>query len=254
MPKYWIVLTLFLAMNMWLFGARYSGWNLFLHYTGLHGFFGDAMSFSINDSFWFITLILFLYGIFCAVHGLLGSPTRLLLVGSVISLILVMLAFYTGQSGIMRHACLRLPGFFIGLLVGVLMKEGHLEIKFGAELALAALLLTYVPYTLGIIFHSVPVGLAVILFYAFAWKRFVPTKVEQRSATALRFLGDYSLEIFLIHQPLIREYNILVQTRWLGETALNPGEVIVGMSVAFVATIVASVELRRLVARLPQPA
>ena len=180
----------------------------------------------------------------------MGSPDRLLLAGMAISVAVALAFFYTGQAGVyFSHLGLRLPGFFIGLLVGQLLKAGRLELRLGWPLVLAALLLTYVPYTQGVIFYTTIVALALMGAYVFGWKAVAPSRFEEPVARRLRFLGNHSLEIFLIHQPLMRNYNTYLQARYLGNVQPSVGSIAFGMVIGLAVAVYASVELHRLVLR-----
>ena len=251
MPTYWIVLALFCICNAHFLQLHYTPLDLLVHFLGIQGFFVDACGMAINDSFWFITLILSLYVLFCLCHPLMDSPDRLLLAGFAISVTVALAFFYTGQSGMFAHLGLRLPGFFIGLLIGRLLRTGRLELRLGWPLVLALVLLTYVPYTQGVIFYTAIVALALMAAYVFGWKAVVPPGLGTKVARTLRFLGEHSLEIFLIHQPLMRQYNLYLQGRWFNIPQPGVGSLSLGMVIALAVTLYASVELRWLVRRLP---
>jgi peptidoglycan/LPS O-acetylase OafA/YrhL len=246
-PAYWIVLTVFIAADMLLRGMRFTAADVVLHYIGLHAWFGDRYAMSINDSFWFITLIVSLYLIYPLVRGLIGKPDRLLLAGALISVVLSLFYLHWSQPVGFAHLSLRMPGFFLGLLAGRLLRDGHLEVPMTLALGAAALLIFYVPYTQGFLFSSVWIGCAVMAAYAFLLR----PVIGEPTRRVLTYLGDRSLEIFLIHQPLIREYNVLVLQRyfpgaWNGRWVLAAG-ICVGLAV----TLEASSFLRRLLSRLP---
>jgi peptidoglycan/LPS O-acetylase OafA/YrhL len=94
----------------------------------------------------------------------------------------------------------------------------------------------------------------VMAFYAFALRPRLPATAGNRIGAALRFLGNHSLEIFLIHQPLMREYNYYLHGRWFNVGQPSPFSLIVGMAIALAVTVLLSVELRRLLQKLPFPA
>ena len=251
MPTYWVILTLFWICDVHFLQLHYTPLNLLIHYLGIQGYFGDACGMAINDSFWFITLILTLYVLFCLCHPLKDSPDRLLLAGMAVSVAVALAFFYAGQAGMFAHLGLRLPGFFIGILIGQMLRAGRIEIGLGWPLVLALLCLTYVPYTQGVIFYTPFVALALMGAYVFGWKAVVAASFEIPVARRLRFLGDHSLEIFLIHQPLMRQYNLYLQGRWFNIPQPSVGSLCLGMAVALAVTLYASVELRRLMQRLP---
>jgi peptidoglycan/LPS O-acetylase OafA/YrhL len=252
-PAYWVALLLFWACDVHFLQKSYTPFDLSIHVLGIHGWFGDVYGLSINDSFWYMTLIVSLYLIYCACYRLLDSPGWLLLAGSLVSLAIALAYFYTGQSGMFSHFGLRLPGFFVGLLIGRLLKQGHLGLKPLLPLAAGIFVLTYVPYVLGFVFINVAIGLALMASYLFIWKRVATPALEQRSTSILTFFGVYSLEIFLIHQPLIREYNFYVYGRFLHDPTPSPGSLIFGMVIGMAITLAVSVELHKLLQKIPMP-
>jgi peptidoglycan/LPS O-acetylase OafA/YrhL len=246
-PAYWIVLTAFVAADMAIRNLRFTAPDLLLHYIGLHAWFGDRYAMSINDSFWFITLIVTLYLLYPFVRRLIDRPDRLLLAGAAISLALSLVYLHWSQPVGFAHLSLRMPGFFIGLLAGRLLRDGHIEVPMTMALGAAALLVFYVPYTQGFLFSSVWIGCAVMAGYAFLLRPVVGAPVRG----VLTYLGDRSLEIFLIHQPLIREYNVLVLQRYFPHAGLGRWVLAAGMCFGFAVTLELSTLLKRLLARLP---
>ncbi len=250
MPGYWIALTLFLVCNGYFLQLHYPTGDIIVHYAGIHAWLGEGHALSINDSFWFISLILPLYVLYCVVHSL---PTaRLLLIGALVSAAVALFYFYTNQPGTFAHLGLRMPDFFIGVALGRLLKEGRLEFDAGADLGCALLPVAYVPYTQGIIFAPLAAGLAMMGFYAFALRPWL-ANVAPPVPRMLTFLGDHSLEIFLLHQPLIREYAIYCLGRFGGITQPGPLHLLFGMAIGLTLTLFLSVELKHLLQKIPSP-
>jgi len=133
--------------------------------------------------------------------------------------------FYTGQAACYGHIALRIPGFFAGLLTGALLRDGQLRIRLTPALAAALVLLFYIPYTHGIVFYSEIVAGALAVAYVYLWREKAPAGVFAVTARYLRFFGKYSLEIFLFHQPLIRDYNYYLHGRWLAGALGGAGTV-----------------------------
>jgi peptidoglycan/LPS O-acetylase OafA/YrhL len=175
----------------------------------------------------------------------------MLCIGSLVSFGLAMAYFETGQSDCFSHMALRIPGFFVGLLAGELLKAGRMDVRLCAPLGCAFLVLFYLPYTQGFIFASFLVGAAVIAGYAFLARPWVSAPAR----SVLKFLGDHSLEIFLIHQPLIREYNVFVIRKIYPNMSFDGREafwpLMVGIAVGLALTLELSVLLHRLFARSP---
>ena len=248
-PGYWIILTAFLVLDARFEGLHFGTEDIVLHYLGIHALFGDAHAMTINDSFWFVTLIVCLYVLFAALRRFMDRPEWVVFFGALASIGLTLGYYFGGQATVFSHLCLRVPGFFAGLLVGQLLKTGRLEISLSWPLGAALALVLYLPYVNGIIFASFWVGLGLIGLYALSLRPVVSAQIRR----VLKFLGDRSLEIFLIHQPLIRGYNLLVQ-QWLFPTRpVTPWSVTVGMVVGLAVTIAISDALHSLLKRLPMP-
>jgi|GEM_PF-1395118 len=251
-PAYWLILTFVLVMNSKLLGLAYTSKDIALHYAGIHAFFGDQYALSINDSFWYVTLIVLTYGLFLLGRRWLLEPGKLVLFGSIVTATLTYAFLTTGQAGCYSHFALRLPLFFVGIVWGTALHNGRLEIAPTASLGLGLFLLSYVAYTQGVIFSGLIVAPGLMAGYAFAWKRLVPAAVDQFSGRILRFLGEHSYEIFLMHQPIIRHYNIHFLGLWLKRSP-DENETIFGMILTFLVTIVLSVLLRQLQLRIFKP-
>lgn len=249
-PAYWIVLTIYLVANTHFLQLHYSAFDIGVHYLGIHAWFGDFIGLGIDDSFWFITLIVSLYLMYAFLHPFLQRADAIILVGGILSAIIAYAYFLTGQSGCFGHIGLRIPGFFAGLLVGILLKDGRLEIPLSASMAAGLIMMFYVPYTHGIIFYSEITAFALAMGYIFLWGPKAPAGLVGSTARYLRFFGTYSLEIFLIHQPLIRDYNYYLQGRWFNQAHPSDLSLIIGIALGLVVTVLASVELHRLLGRL----
>ena len=250
LPAYWVALALYVGLNTYFLQHHYTPLNIGLHVLGIHGFFGDQYAMGINDSFWFITLILFLYAMFCVVRRWLPQPDRLLFIGMTLSVTLALACFYWNQPAVFGHESLRVPGFFFGLIIGQALRTGRLELPLGWPLGAALFIYFYVPYTQGIIIYSPLVGLAVMMGYGLALRPALSAEARRVTGNVLGFFGRYSLEIFLLHQPLIREYVYYCLGRFFQLPQPSPVQVIAAMTVGLLVTLGLSVELHRLLNRL----
>ncbi len=249
-PVYGIVLTAYLLANTHFLELRYTAFNVLIHYLGVQAWFGDFYGFGINDSFWFITLIGSLYLIYLAFKPILARPDQVVFWGCLLSTGVAYAYFLGGQPGCFGHIALRLPGFFLGLLAGALLRDGRLELKLSPALAAGLVLLAYVPYTHGIVFYSEITAFALALGYVYLWREKAPAGLVASTGTVLRFFGKYSLEIFLIHQPLIRNYNYYFWGRFYGDGHPSVETLMIGMAVGLAVTLVLSVELHRALGRI----
>lgn len=249
-PAYWVVLTLFLLLNTHFLQHRYSVPDVIAHYFGVQAWFGDLYGFGINDSFWFVTLIVSLYLFYALIRPIRDRPDLVILSCALLTVPAAYAYFYTGQAGCYGHVALRIPGFFAGLLIGALLRDGRLRIRLTPALATALVLMFYIPYTHGIVFYSEIVAGALAMAYVYLWREKAPARIFAVTARYLRFFGKYSLEIFLFHQPLIRDYNYYLHGRWQHESNPPAISLIFGMAIGLGVTLVLSVELHRLLERL----
>jgi peptidoglycan/LPS O-acetylase OafA/YrhL len=248
-PAYWIVLTAFILANGYLLNRHISPTDIALHYLGVQVLFGARYALSVNDSFWFISLIVSLYVLYIPLRRYASRPDALLFFGALVSLTSALLCFYGHQFVAFDHFSLRIPGFIVGLVIGRLLREGSLEVPLTPAFACALLLFFYVPYTQGFVYASAWAGLAVMAAYAFIVRPVFGVAVRG----LLSHLGVLSLEIFLIHQPLIREYNVFVLQRYFPGLGITPRTLLAGICVALGVTWVLSAGLHGLLKRIPSP-
>jgi peptidoglycan/LPS O-acetylase OafA/YrhL len=248
-PTYWIVLTGFLLADAHFLGWHFSAEDIVLHYLGLHALFGSAYEMSINDSFWFVTLIVCLYLGYAPLMRPLSRPRWILGIGVCVMLAAIVACALSGPAAGFAHLALRLPGFFIGLLLGHRIRTGRLGVPVPAALAGAFVLLVLVPYALGAVPDSAAFALAVMAAYAFLAAPALPATAR----SCLGYLGVRSLGIFLIHQPLIREYNVLVHGRMFPDAPETPAALASGIAVGAAAAIALAACLHSLLSRVPMP-
>lgn len=247
-PAYWVVLTVYILLDKWLLERTLPTPNVVAHYFALHSLFGDAYAFAVNDGFWFITAILGCYGFFIITRRLLEEkPDRLLLISAILSLTIISVLSYYGQGGLMGHLGFRMADFSCGMFVGYALKRGELAMPLTPTLGLALLLYFYLPYMQSVVLYSTAVAVAVVAFYTFTARKLAAGNTVRHG---LAFLGKHSFEIFLIHQPLMREFNRYVLERWCGVAEPSNALLLVGIVCSVGVTLVAAVELHRLMKRL----
>jgi hypothetical protein len=249
-PAYWIVLTLFLASNTHFLQLHYTPLNVTLHYLGLQEFGGDGTAFAIVEPLCLVALLFLISVLFILGHRLLAAPDRLLLAGAAAALPLLYAFSIGGQAASFSLLGRPLLGFFLGLLMGRMLTKGRLELKLGPFLALALFVWIYVPYTQGMMLHTAAAGLSLMGLYLLVWRKLAPPLQRKWGTRCLGFVGDHWLEVLIIYQPLIREYNYYLQGRWFGIGAPAGGTLFLGIVAGLIATTVASVALHRLVRTL----
>lgn len=246
-PAYWVVLTVYILLDRWLLERNLPASNVVAHYLAIHSLFGDAYAFAVNDGFWFITAILGCYGFFIATRRLLEEkPDRLLLISAVLSLAIISVLSYYGQGGLMGHLGFRMADFSCGMFVGYALKRGELTMPLTPTLGLALLLYLYMPYTQSVVLYSTAVAAAVVAFYTFTARKLTSGNTVRHG---LSFLGKHSFEIFLIHQPLMREFNRYILQQWCGVAEPSDALLLLGITCSIGVTLVAAVELHRLMKR-----
>lgn len=242
-PAYWIMLTVYLLLDSWLLQRDLPAGNIVAHFLAVHSLFGDAYAFAVNDGFWFITAILGCYGFFLCTRGLLEKkPDWLLFISAALSLVIISVINHYGQGGLMGHWGFRMADFSCGMFIGYALKKGELALPLTPTLGLALLLYLYMPYTQSVVLYSTAVAAAVVAFYTFTVRK---VSVTTKARRGLSFLGKHSFEIFLIHQPLMREFNRYALARWFGVTEPSEGLLMLGILCSLPITLIASVELHR---------
>jgi peptidoglycan/LPS O-acetylase OafA/YrhL len=248
-PAYWIVLTGYLVADAHFLGWHFPGGDVALHYLGIHALFGSEHEMSVNDSFWFVTLIVCLYILYAPMRRLRDRPGWILLIGIAVSLAPAMAGLFSVRAAGFEHIAERVPGFFVGLLVGRRMRTGRLGLSPILALLGCLVLLVGVPYASAAQVDLALLSLAITGAYAFL----VAPALPGAARASLGVLGVHSLEIFLIHQPLIREYNILVHALLFPGAPETPWALACGIAAGLVVTIALSVGLHSLLARVPAP-
>jgi peptidoglycan/LPS O-acetylase OafA/YrhL len=246
-PTYWFALTLFLLLHHHYFGEEDSFGNILFHAFGLHGFGPPAYFSAINDSFWFISILVLTYGLFLALRRWLDRGGTMLVVCSVLTAGFALAYQAAGNSGGVVELANRIPTVFLGFLAGA-VATGGCEFKADWKLAALPLTLSALYYVRGFLVFYPLTAIGVILLYL-SFDRMAGALAPLRWVrSALSFLGVYSYEIYLLHQPVIRDYNRLFLHNWL-QAEPTPGELGAGILVGLAVVIPASVLLHWLIER-----
>lgn len=236
LPAYWIALTLFWQLGVQVLGRAHTPTDIWSHYLAIHPWWGDKYLLGFNDSFWFLGLIVPLYVVYTFLRRWLDRMD--LVVGA--GLILAFgLTYYTAriaaQPALFVHLGLRPPIFFLGLLFGTLLRDGTVRVPLTAWIGLGVLLTWYGTFYTGLLVGYNLAGFAVFFAY-WALRANAPAAGDRLLCRALGGLGLLSYEVFLLHQPLIREYN---HRAWWTIQGQGPNEwqVAVGAAVALLLTL-----------------
>jgi peptidoglycan/LPS O-acetylase OafA/YrhL len=244
-PSYWAALAFFLVYNAKFYADYRSPADIVLHILGLHGFSKPQFFTDINDSFWFISIIVLLYVVFLALRRHLHDLALVAGIGGLLTGAVCIFYRYTNSSGGLIHLGVRVPDIFIGLILGQIASGRPLEIRYTPLLAAGLIVGAYLSVFLGINFGDPFAGLAWIALFLCVNRRLRQYQAGRAVATVLSFLGIYSYEIYLIHQPLIRDYDILMLYKWWHIFPPTRSQILITMVVAFALVVFASVALHK---------
>ncbi len=250
LPSYWVVLSAYWLCNVHFLQLHYAASNLVVHYLGLQGAFGDASALSFAEPFCLVTMLLAFTVLYAVAWALRASPAALLLTAALFCVPLILVFSAYGQAASYRYLGRPSAGFFIGVLAGWVLKTGRIELRLGPTLALALFLLIYVSYVEGVQFLSTAAAISLAGAYVLAWKRLAPPGQRKWVISFLSFIGERWLEILLIFQPLIREYNTYLLGRWFSLGTPGGGALLLGVAAGLLVAIAAGSALRLAVGAL----
>lgn len=242
-PAYWLALALFLFLSFKFYEVSRSGMNVGLHILGLHGFaFTEGVYFSdINDSFWFISLILLMYGAFLCLRSRLADPAWVLGFGFLLTVVLAIAYIKTDHGGGLSHLAARIPCFFMGLAAGRVSLAPVTEFTFNPVFIGGVVAVTGLGWMTGFFPFCILAAPAAIMIFFFLRRTLVRHPDGRFALGALALLGVYSYEIFLFHQPLIRDYNSLIWARYiLRDHMPTKGQLALGVLAGLVVTFAIS--------------
>jgi peptidoglycan/LPS O-acetylase OafA/YrhL len=246
LPAYWIALTLFWQGGVHWLGRTHTPTDIWSHYFCIHPWWGDRYFMSICDSFWFLGLIVPLYLVYAALRRFLADRLDIVLgVGLMFSFALACWTFfYMAQPSVFVQLGLRPPLFFLGVVFGAMLRTGQARLPLTPWLGLGVLLSLYGMFVGGILIGYTVAGFSIFVAY-YATRANAEAAGRRWLCRGLGWIGVYSYEIFLLHQPLIREYNHYAWNRW-GQRVPNELELALGIAVALVVTLILSMVLHHL--------
>lgn len=239
-PAYWLAYALFFYLGTKFFGGERSVTNVLLHLTGLHGFGPQRFFFDINESFWFISILVGAYAVFLFLRNRLHDFSLVAGVGGLLTA--VACAAYLGANhhpGI-GHLVIRIPSFFAGLLLGQVICGRPFTVKLNLWLVLAVGGAYYVIFTRGIpLLYAFPAFFFIVGWaYLREWIR--KSIFIDWLPALLAWVGVFSYEIFLLHQPLMRDYPRVFLARVMEIHAPTRTQLLTATWVAFVVVLVAA--------------
>jgi peptidoglycan/LPS O-acetylase OafA/YrhL len=251
LPAYWIAFTLYWQMGVHLLDRVHTPKEVIAHYLCIHQFWGDQYLLSVNDSFWFLALISSLYVVYAALRPLIarGRLDIVLGVGGGLAFLAGWWSFNYSQPAVFLHYGLRPGMFFLGLVFGFLMKTGEVRLRMTPWLGLGLGMWGYGLFVSNLLIGYNLAGFSLFVAY-WATRANADSAASRPLCRGLAWIGVYSYEIFLLHQPLIREYNHYVWNRYLGVSQPQPWHIGFGVLMMLGVTFWLSVELQRFANRI----
>jgi len=247
-PAYWCALALFVVLDQKFQGIVYSWHSLGLHVLGLHAFGPEVDFWGMNMSFWFMALLIPMYGCALALKTYRGPAANLVAWGLTAAGFASLLYDQMGFHGHVEHLTVRIPSFFLGLAAARFETADPSQRRLTPFLG-AAIIFAFALYIVrGYAFYYTPE--AVFLIVAYLGLRGVFASFGL--AWLLALIGTYSYEIFLFHQPFIIRYGLITEQKLFpafAATHQTPGW---GIGVGLAITIILAVPLHHLLG-LKQP-
>jgi peptidoglycan/LPS O-acetylase OafA/YrhL len=248
-PSYWLALGLFVWMLRYFYGQSRSWETIWHHVLGIHGFTRLAYFSDISDSFWFISMILAAYLVFAAIRKHLDNLTLLFALTGFLTLFAALAYQANGHFGGLISLSVRIPSFFVGLVAGRLLGSGTGEIRFDLLLGLGLLSFYYLTFYRGIACNYTLPAIGIILTWV-GLRHYLVRFAEGRFVlSAFSLLGLVSYEVYLFHQPFVRDYNIFTFDKVMNPNPTH-GEILKGIFVGLAVTLLISVVVHKAVGRL----
>ncbi len=253
-PAYWFALALFVGLDWWCKGIAHNWHSLVLHALGLHAFGPEFDFWDINMSFWFLALLVPMYGCVLAFRTYRGSIATIAAWGLTLGCLTSLLYDQIGLHGHVEHLTVRIPSFFVGIAAAgwreATPEQRRPNLFFGAALVFA-----FVLYVVRGYYFNYPLqGILVVLAYLGLRGLFARLGL----AWLLALLGVFSYEIFLLHQPFIIEYALILDRKFFPVATRaysTPGwGVVIGFAITVILAVPLHLVLRRAFRRfLPDP-
>lgn len=240
LSPYWIILTLFALGQVYILHIGFDPKDFISHVVTIHSYVSDAYFAGYNHSFWYMSLITILYLVYLPVSRFVGAEKTNHVVTIGLSLTFILSIYYTvfhPSYGAFLHLVTRIPDFFFGIIYGMYLKNPEMKFKFDIPSALGTFVLLFLILDKGYAYYYSLIGVAFVLAYFQISKWMEQYKYINRVKSFFVFFGSISYEWYLIHQPLLTNYNVPVLTKILG-SAPTPHMVKLGILAMLAITIV----------------
>jgi len=230
-PAYWIALGLFVWGGGTFLRNSYDPAAVLVQLFGAHATWQGAYYSPINDSFWYISTILALYAAFLLCRSRTDDAFYLFGLGGLSTATALIPA-----PGF-EHLAPRLTLFFVGIAIGHYLRRGSLRFQPGWVFAAGMITATAVGWARGLDFKYPVSGVGIAGALWWLYGRLPRVLAGRIALSPIRWLGRHSYGLFLVHQPLIRDYNLWWHSEILGVLP-SPGTLATGIAVGIAISLI----------------
>ncbi len=249
-PSYWLALLLFGYLDAHYIGGARPWESVWRHILGIHGFSRPEFFSDFSDSFWFISMIIAAYAVFACIRSRLDDLSLVVAVCGVLTLAASVIYQHFNHVGGLISLAVRIPSFFAGVVGGRLLGSGTAEIRFNLLAALGLLCFFYLTFFRGVTCNYTIPALGIVLAWLGLRSLVVRVPGGRLLLAGFALTGVISYELYLFHQPLVRDMNLFVYHIFLHIPEPSRRQILDGILVALGITLVLSIAVHLLVARL----
>lgn len=206
-PAYWLALGFFIFMHYHYLGVVRPWESIWQHILGIHAFSREGYFGDFADAFWFISMIVAAYLVFACIRRRLDDLSLIVSVAGALTVAATLgYQHYGHQAGLISLA-VRVPSFFVGVIAGRLLGSGTAEIRFNLLLGLGLLCFYYLTFYRGVTCAYTIPAVGIIVAWVGLRRLLAPLPGGRLFLRLFALGGLISYEVFLFHQPIIRDYN-----------------------------------------------
>jgi len=244
-PTYWLALGATLWLQKRLYASTKSWDNIWQHIVGIHGYSRLVYFSDISDPFWFISLIAAAYLAFACIRRRLDDLSLVIAVAGALTLGATYGYYVNGHTGGLISLAIRIPSFFVGVIAGRLLCSGTAELRFNLVLGFGLLCFYVQTFFLNTTNNYTLPALGIIAAWLGMRHYMVMTHQGRVFLAAFALLGLISYEIYLFHQPIIRDYNPYFFVHVLNVPAPSKVQLLRGIFVGMGLTLAVSAAVHR---------
>jgi peptidoglycan/LPS O-acetylase OafA/YrhL len=249
-PSYWLALGLFGYLDKHYLGGPRSWGSTWQHVIAIHGFSKPEYFSDFADALWFVSMIVAAYVVFACIRRRLDNLSLVFAVcGALTALAVVLYQQFQNTGGLISLA-VRIPSFFVGVVGGRLLGAGTAEIRLNLLLGLGLLCFYYLTFFRGVVCNYTLPATGIVLTWVGLRPHVLKIPGGRLLLAAFAMTGVISYELFLFHQPLVRDMNLFAYHVFLKNPEPTQRQIMGGIVVALGITLAISVIVHLSVSRL----